>query len=79
MAIKVISITTMNCIFSISRILKLDEGIARRSWWDLQIDLNNRSILTEQIFDFSLADIAGKVPDVYGSTRTAAHLILNEN
>lgn len=77
MAIEVISITTVNCIISIPRILKLDEGVARRSWWDLQIDLDNRSILTEQIFDFSLADIAGKVPDVDSSARTAAHLFFS--
>lgn len=78
MPIKIIAITTMDGIFSISSIFKLYKCITRRPRWYLQIDVGYRSILAEQIFHFSLANVARQIPDVNGPARAAAHLSLRK-
>jgi hypothetical protein len=67
MPIKIITITVTDCVFSISSILELDKCITRGPWWDLQVNVRYRTILVKQLFDFSLANITRKIPNVESS------------
>jgi len=71
--IKVVAISAMNRIFSITGIFKLDESKARWPWVDLQVNLNDPSILVEQILHLPLPDIPGEVPDVNSPAPAPAH------
>jgi hypothetical protein len=71
--IKVVAISTMNCIFSITGIFKLDESKSRWPWGDLQVNFNYPSILVEQILHLPLPDITREVPNVNGSAPTPTH------
>uniref|UniRef100_A0A7C9AY94 Uncharacterized protein n=1 Tax=Opuntia streptacantha TaxID=393608 RepID=A0A7C9AY94_OPUST len=74
MAIKVVAITTMHRIFSISFIFELNKCIAWRPWWDLQINVNNWAILIKEILHFSLTDVTWKVANIDGAINTSSHV-----
>ena len=63
----------MNNIFSITCIFKLNETIAKRSWRNLQINVNNSPILIKEIFNFPFMDIARKIAKIESSSHMATH------
>jgi hypothetical protein len=73
MTIKVISIAATNSIFGITCIFKLNETIARRSWRNLQINVDNSSILIKEIFNFPFSDVTGQIANIESSGHTATH------
>jgi hypothetical protein len=72
-AIKVISITAINCIFCIARVFKLNKSITRRPWRNFQVDIHDTTILVEEILNFPLADVAWEVAHVYRAAVPSGH------
>jgi len=71
--IKVVAISTMNRIFSITGIFKLHKSEARWPRGDLQVNFNYPSILVEQILHLPLPDIPGEVPNINGPAPAPTH------